>query len=390
LSRTPQQERFGVLYAGPFLSYVDRFAIVPLLVPIAQGLDESLASVTVAATLYFFLYGAMQPVYGILSDRVGRVRVMRAALVGLGLASLASAAAPTLGVLVAARAVAGGCSAALLPTALVYIGDRVPFERRQRLVANVLAMGGMGTALAILGAGVLAEFASWRLAFVVPAVAAPVLALLFARLPESLGSGRRSGAIAQIRSLLARRWVVFLLIFALAEGAVILGFLTFLAPALEGSGESSAVAGLVVAVYGVATVGGAQAVKRLVGRVPPSAFLLGGGSLLIAAYLVAALSQDIPGIFIASVLVGIAFSSFHSTVQTWATEVAPDARGTATSLFVTAVFTGAALATFGASGLAAAGRFGALFLIAGAITVPVVVVGTIARARYWTPRAGTG
>jgi MFS family permease len=171
LSGVPQQDRFGLLYAGPFLSYVDRFAILPLLVPIAQDLDESLASVTVAATLYFFLYGAMQPVYGIVSDRVGRVRVMRATLVGLGFAGLASAAAPTLGVFVAARAVAGGCSAALLPTALVYIGDRVAFEHRQRLVANVLAMGGMGTALAILGAGVLAYVASWRLAFVVSVVA---------------------------------------------------------------------------------------------------------------------------------------------------------------------------------------------------------------------------
>lgn len=383
MSRVPQRrEGFGLLYAGPLLSYVDRFAIVPLLAPIARDLDESLASVTLAATLYFFLYGAMQPVYGIVSDRVGRVRVMRAALAGLGVAGLASVIAPTLGVLVVARAAAGACSAALLPTSLVYIGDRVAFEHRQRLVANVLAMGGAGTALAILGAGVLAEVASWRIAFAIPAVAAPVLGLLFARLPESLPSSRQSGAIAQIRAVLARRWVVFLLLFALAEGSVILGFLAFLAPALEASGHSSAIAGLVVAVYGVATIGGAQVVKRLVGRIRPTTFLMGGGGALIAGYLVAALSQGVAGIFAASVLIGLAFSSFHSTVQTWATELAPEARGTATSLFVTAVFTGAALATLGAGVLAGAGRFAALFLVAATITLPVVVVGAIARSRY--------
>jgi predicted MFS family arabinose efflux permease len=170
---------------------------------------------------------------------------------------------------------------------------------------------------------------------------------------------------------------------------VILGFLTFLAPALEARGHSSAVAGLVVAVYGLATVGGAQVVKRLVGRVSPTAFLIGGGGALVGAYLVAALTQDIPGIFTASVLIGIAFSSFHSTVQTWATELAPEARGTATSLFVTAVFTGAALATFGAGGLAAAGRFGVLFLVAVAIALPVVVIGAIARSRYRIARPGS-
>lgn len=377
-----QPDRFGLLYAGPFLSYVDRFAIVPLLAPIAEDLDESLAAVTLAATLYFFLYGAMQPVYGTLSDRVGRVRVMRLALCGLGVAGLASVLAPTLAVLVVARAGAGACSAALLPTSLVYIGDRVAFEHRQRLVANLLAMGGAGTALAILGSGVLAEFASWRIAFAVPAVAAPLLALLFARLPESLPASRRSGAAAQIRSLLARRSVVFLLVFGLAEGAVILGFLTFLAPALELSGHSSATAGLVVAVYGLATVGGAQVVRRLVGRVRPTAFLVAGGGALVAAYLVAALSQEVAGIFAASVLIGLAFASFHSTVQTWATELAPEARGTATSLFVTSVFTGAALATLGAGGLAGAGRFALLFLVAAAIALPVVVVGAVARTRY--------
>ena len=375
-------EGFGLLYAGPLLSYVDRFAIVPLLAPIARDLDESLASVTLAATLYFFLYGAMQPVYGIASDRVGRVRVLRAALVGLGVAGLASVLAPSLIALVVARAAAGACSAALLPTSLVYIGDRVPFEHRQRLVANVLAMGGAGTALAILGAGVLADVASWRFAFAVPAIGATVLALLFARLPESLPSSRQGGAMAQIRAVLARQWVIFLLVFALAEGSVILGFLTFLAPALEATGHSSAIAGLVVAAYGVATIGGAQVVKRLVGRIPPTMFLIGGGCALIGGYVVAALSQEVAGIFAASVLIGLAFSSFHSTVQTWATELAPEARGTATSLFVTAVFTGAAVATLGVGGLAGAGRFTVLFLVAATITLPVVVVGAIARSRY--------
>lgn len=386
MSSAARPHGLGILYAAPLLSYVDRFAIVPLLVPIAEDLGESLSSVTLAATLYFFLYGAMQPVYGVLSDRVGRIRVMRAALVGLAAAAVVSAVAPTLAVLIVARAAAGGFSAALLPTTLVYIGDRVAFDRRQRFVANVLAMGGTGTALAILGAGVLADFATWRLAFVAPALAAPVLALLLSRLEESRPPRQRKGAIAQIRGLLARGWVAFLMVFALAEGAVVLGFLTFLAPALEAHGHSSAVAGLVVAVYGLATVAGVQVVKRLLGRLAPATFLLGGGAALFAAYLIAALSSDLLGVLTASVLMGLSFSSFHSTMQTWATELAPEARGTATSLFVTAVFTGAALATFGAGGLAAAGRFGLLFLVAAAITLPVVIVGAFARSRYPTAR----
>lgn len=382
LRRPTAPGEFGLIYAAPFLSYTDRFLLFPLLVPISRGLGASLASVSISVTGYLFLYGAMQAFYGIVSDRVGRVRVMRAALVGVGVSGVVSAAAPSVAVLVASRAVSGAFAAALLPSTLVYIGDRVPFERRQRMIANVLAMGGLGTALAILGAGLVATFVSWRVAFVVPAVCAPVLAVLFRALPESLATGGQAGALSQVRGVLARGWVGFLLVFGLAEGSVILGFFTFLAPALEAQGHTAAIAGLVVAVYGVGTMGGVQVVKRLVGRISPTAMLGAGGSALLAGYLVAAHDQGVAAVFAASVLLGLAFSSFHSTMQTWATEVAPEARGTATSLFVTAVFTGAAATTAGLGGLADAHRFGLLFLIAAAVTVPVAVVGAMARSRF--------
>ena len=46
----------------------------------------------------------------------------------------------------------------------------------------------------------------------------------------------------------------------------------------------------------------------------------------------------------ASALLGASFALFQSTFQTWATPLGPAARGLATSLFVSAVFTGAAAA----------------------------------------------
>jgi predicted MFS family arabinose efflux permease len=72
----------------------------------------------------------------------------------------------------------------------------------------------------------------------------------------------------------------------------------------------------------------------------------------------------------------------QSTFQTWATDVVPEARGTATSLFATAIFAGAALATSGVAGLASANKYSTLFLIAALVTLPVLVVGSLARWRY--------
>ncbi len=339
---------------------------------------------TAVATLYFFFYAAMQPVYGLLSDRLGRVRVMRTALVGMALANAAAAAAPDLGALVAAKAIAAGFAASLLPTSLVYVGDRVAFAARQQVIASLLAAGAAGTALATVGAGLLASFVSWRAAFAIPALIALVLALAMGRVPESLSPERRAGPLTQIRHVLSRPWALFVVGLALAEGATMVGFITFLAPAVEARGESAALAGLVVAAYGVAVFAGMQLLKRVLRTTgtPAAALIAGGGALLAVAYLTAAADQGPVSILIASVVIGLGYCFMHSTLQTWATEVAPEARGTATSLFVTAVFTGAAIGTAAVSGLADEQRYGLVFLVAAAVAVPVAVVGAVARARY--------
>ena len=377
-------DRFGPLYLGAFIAYGDRFLIGPLLVLIAEDFRETLAAAAAVATLYLFLYGILQPVYGFLSDRLGRVRVMRGALVGIVASNVFCALAPSLTSLVIGRGVAAAFAAALLPTSLVYVGDRVPFDRRQQVIANVLAAGALGTVAATVGAGLAGRYATWRLVFLVPAALALVDAMVLGRLPESLPAEAGAGPLTQVRRVARHPWAVFLIVMAVGEGAMMLGFLTFLAPALQAGGVSSAQAGLVVAVYGVAVFASLQLVKGILRKIgmSPVAMILTGGTILLAAYAVAARGQAVPDILAASALIGAGYSFLHSTMQTWATEVAPEARGTATSLFVTAVFTGASLAHTRITPLASADRFGRLFLTGALVTVPVTLVVAAARARF--------
>ncbi len=51
-----------LLRAAAFVSTFDRFTIAPMLVTMAAALGVSLEEVAVAASLYFLLYGMMQPV----------------------------------------------------------------------------------------------------------------------------------------------------------------------------------------------------------------------------------------------------------------------------------------------------------------------------------------
>ena len=374
--------RLRLLRAAAFLSTFDRFTAAPMLVTIAAALGASLEEVAWAASLYYLLYGAMQPVWGTLSDGLGRVRVIRLALVGVLVPGLVSAFAPNLAALVVGRALAGGLFAAIIPASLVYIGDTVPMNLRQRALADQLATSAVATALATGTAGVAAYLGLWRVAFAVPVLASAVLGIfLLSRLPEperEVGAG----PLARLGITARKPWAALVVTLALIEGGVILGFLTYLAPALEYVGYSAAVSGLVVGLYGFATLGWTRVLRVVPERVGRHVLLLLGGALLALGYAAGALGQNLVGISIAACLVGGGFAFMHSTLQTWATEVVPEARATVISFFAAALFVGSSVATTAAAPLAEAGSFATLFALAAAVAVPLALLAGFARLRY--------
>ena len=360
----------------------DRFAVAPLLIPIAASFHVSLAAVSGAASLYYLAYGLMPLLYGVLSDRFGRVRVIRAALVGTALADVLSALSPNLTALFAARFVTGGIACGVFPTTLVYLADRFPFKVRQHAITNVLVFVALGTTFGTLGAGLTAHVLSWRYFFLIPGAIALVVAIALRGMPESLLTRSSQNPLEQVTGVLRHGWAVFVLLLAVLVGAVMFGFVTYLAPALEANGQSPAIAGAVVASYGVSVLFCTR-VFRYVARRTPAAFILAGGAaMLMIGYLIAGSAQSVAAILAASVLAGGAYAFMQSTFQTWATDVVPEARGTATSLFATAIFAGAALATSGVAGLASANRYSTLFVIAAIVSFPVLIIGSLARWRY--------
>ncbi len=72
----------------------------------------------------------------------------------------------------------------------------------------------------------------------------------------------------------------------------------------------------------------------------------------------------------------------HPTLQSWATEVAPEARATVISFFAAALFVGSSLATSAAAPLADAGSYHLIFALAALAAVPLGLLGYLARRRY--------
>jgi len=372
-----------LLRAAAFLSNFDRFTVAPMLLTIAADLRVSLAEVAAVASLYYLLYGLMQPVWGMLSDRFGRVRVMQLTLLAVVVPGLLSALAPNLLALVVARALAGGLFAAVIPAALVYIGDTVPLSFRQKALADQLAAGAVAIALATVAAGVAAHLGLWRFAFAAPAFAAGALSLLLARrLPEPEREGGGAGPLAQVGLVVRRPWAILVVLLALVEGGVILGFLTYLAPSLEAEGYSTAVSGLAVGLYGLAVLVWTQVLKSVTDKLGRYALILIGGALLALGYASGALERNLPGTALAAVLVGGGFAFMHSTLQTWATEVLPEARASVISFFAAALFAGSGIATIAVAPLAEAQSYRLLFAVAALIAIPLGLLGSLARLHY--------
>jgi MFS family permease len=89
-----------------------------------------------------------------------------------------------------------------------------------------------------------------------------------------------------------------------------------------------------------------------------------------------------------TLLLGLAWAAMHSSLQTWATEVLPTARAAVVSLFAGALFCGSALAAVAVAGLAEAGRYRIIFLLAGLTAVPLGLVAVWGRARWRRPAPG--
>jgi YNFM family putative membrane transporter len=370
-----------LLSIGTFTSSFDRFMVASLLVLIARDLDEPLEAVARIATLYFLAYGVMQLAWGVLSDRLGRVRTMRLALTIAGLTGVLSAAAPNLDVLLVSRTLAGAAFAAAVPTAMVYIGDTVPIERRQGPLADLMTGGAVGMAVSTLGAAAVGEYLHWRVAMASTAVIALLLAYRLRRLQEPEHTERPRPGAALLR-VLRERWALLVLALAFVEGMVVLGYITFFPTTLQHTGSSATVAGAVTTAFGISTILFARLVKRLDGRLSPARLIAVGAVCAVAAFASAIVDQGVAGMLGASLLLGAGRAFMHSSLQTWVTDVVPQARAMAVSLFATLLFSGTSAAAAVGGVLIATDSYQLMYVVALASAVPLGVVATWGRSRY--------
>ncbi|HEX2316688.1 MAG TPA: MFS transporter [Thermomonospora sp.] len=153
---------------GYFMVLLDMTALAVAEPDLAASLHTSIAGLQWATTGYTVVFGALLLSAGALADRHGAHRVFRLGVTVFGLASLLSAFAPTLTVLVALRAVLGAAGAACVPSSLGMIARLYPDPaERTRAVAAWASISGAAVAAGPIAGGALVDLAGWRAIFLV-------------------------------------------------------------------------------------------------------------------------------------------------------------------------------------------------------------------------------
>jgi EmrB/QacA subfamily drug resistance transporter len=171
-----------------FMTALDTLVVTTALSTIRRDLGASVEELEWTVNAYNLSFAVLLMTAAALGDRFGRRRVFAA---GIGLFVLASAAcgvAPSVGALIAARAVQGAGAAAVTTLALALVGAAFPPERRGAALGIFFAVNGLAVAGGPLVGGAITQGIAWQWIFWlnVPIGLALIPAAL-RRIPESHG-----------------------------------------------------------------------------------------------------------------------------------------------------------------------------------------------------------
>ena len=365
-------------------------ALLPLL---AREFDVALGTAAQVVGAFAVAYGCAQLAFGPLGDRHGKVRVVAWATAASAVAALACALAPGFDTLRIARAIAGATAAALIPLSMAWIGDVVPYERRQPVLARFLIGQITGLAAGVWIGGIAADALSWRAPYLLLAVlfgvVAAVLFTLHRRLPAHTRATtpRRGpllrGIAAEFADVLSRRWARTVLALVFLEGACVYGPFAFIASHLHRAhGLTLSAAGAIVMAFGAGGFAFAVASPRLIATLGEAGLARAGGVLMAAGMLAIGYAPAWGAALAGCLALGLGFYMLHNTLQVNATQMAPERRGAAVSAFAACFFLGQSVGvTVGGWTVGGAGT--APLLAAGAAGVASVACAFVVLRERW-------
>ena len=373
-----------LLSLAAFASGVSMRTADPLLPLLAAEFAVPLGEASLVITVFSIAYGLAQLGFGPMGDRYGKYFVIALAALASAVTAALCAGAGSLQALLAVRLMAGATAAAVIPLSMAWIGDVIPYEQRQPVLARFMIGQILGVSAGVLVGGLAADAQQWRVPFVLISIAYLLvgcgLLRLNRRLPphakalRAIQGGALRHMVAEFRHILSLPWARLVLVTVFLEGALLYGPFAFIASHLHHvHGVSLSLAGLMLMLFGFGGFAFAMASAPMVRRLGEAGLSRWGGSLLALALLSIGVTPLWWLAFPACFCAGLGFYMLHNTLQINATQMAPDRRGAAVASFASCFFMGQAVGV-GVAGLLIAHVATGALLAGGAIGVLAVAL----------------
>jgi MFS transporter, YNFM family, putative membrane transport protein len=371
-----------LLAAAGFASQAQVRVTDSLLPQIATDFQTSVGAAAIVVSAYAVTHGSIQFIAGPVADRFGKYRTVAIASALAAVLVAICGTVSSLPQLALARLATGAVAGWVIPISMAYVGDVTPADRLQPILARYASGYILGQLFGQAAGGVLGDLFGWRNVFFALAglFAMAAAGLMFELIadPQTHGSGRRAAAPrsfgADYASVLSNPFARMIIAVAFIEGALAWGAFAYIGASLHSRfGVSFTLVGISVAFFGIGGLIYVGLVRLFVHRLGQTGLIVVGGLLITIAYVVLAIETVWWLAPAAVTAIGLGFYMFHNTLQTKATQMTPEARGTAVAIFSSALYIGQTAGV--AAGALVIDRFGAVPVFLGtAVAFPMLAV----------------
>ena len=194
LDKRSQSWVLAACVLGSSMAFIDSSVVNVALPKMESDLQTTLASMTWVINAYTLCMSALLLIGGAAADQIGRRRIFMIGITIFSIASIGCGIAPTVEILILARAVQGVGAALLIPCSLAIIG--AAFGEKERGAAIGIWSGASAIAAGsspLLG-GWLVDHVSWRAIFLInPVIALPTILIALRHVPESIDVEAKKG-----------------------------------------------------------------------------------------------------------------------------------------------------------------------------------------------------
>lgn len=197
-----------------FVAFLDGSVVGVALPQISDQLGGGLATQQWVNDAYLITLGSLILAAGALSDIFGRKKIIILGLVGFLISSLLCAIAPTNEVLIISRALQGIAGALLVPSSLALIISAFSGSAQAKAIGTWTAWTGIAFIVGPLVGGLMVDYLSWRLIFVINVIPIAIALILLRGLhfKEELNESKTVDILGIVLGAVGLGGVVFALI----------------------------------------------------------------------------------------------------------------------------------------------------------------------------------